>query len=266
MVGVKLDGRLGNQLFQFAFIYVIARKLRTSFYIDKLPHRIQFYKYFELKGFGWVSHFYSYAIGTVQKILGMIKPAKNEEPADNTLYKGFFQSETYFGEYQKDIQELFRIRAKYVAAFNTKYGALFREKKTLVIHIRRTDYLTHGGPEVGGPNVALPESFYTQALATIPDLDQYHLIVIGDDMPFARNLFKAYPAVSYEQNPFIIDFQLMMNADRLIISNSTFAWWAAYLNKKQPEITAPRYWMGFKIDREFPPGITCANWQLITSK
>jgi len=35
LISIKLEGRLGNQLFQFAFIYAASKKLDTSFYLDK---------------------------------------------------------------------------------------------------------------------------------------------------------------------------------------------------------------------------------------
>jgi hypothetical protein len=56
----------------------------------------------------------------------------------------------------------------------------------------------------------------------------------------------------------------MINADKLIISNSSFAWWGTYLNKKNAEVFAPRYWLGFKIRKEYPVGIfNSLNWNLV---
>jgi|SRR5690606_1802039 len=44
----------------------------------------------------------------------------------------------------------------------------------------------------------------------------------------------------------------LQNAKALIISNSSFAWWAANLNPKKPLVLVPNFWLGFKIKKEFP--------------
>lgn len=264
MIGIKLDGRLGNQLFQFAFIYTTAKKLGTVFYIDKLPHRIQLYKYFQLKGFGWINHFFYYLVGISLKYVGIIKNTSSITHKNYSLYKGFFQSESFFIDCKDDIQSLFQIKKKYTLQFNSRYNDLLAQKKIIVIHIRRTDYLTHGKKEVGGLNVALPNSFYENAIKAIKDFDSYQLIVIGDDLSFARHLFGNFSNVMFEENSLIIDFQLMLNADALIISNSTFAWWAAWLNNKKAPVYVPEYWMGFKVKKEYPEKIICKNWNIVS--
>jgi len=65
----------------------------------------------------------------------------------------------------------------------------------------------------------------------------------------------------FANNDMITDFQIIMNADACIISNSSFAWWAAYLNsKKDKKIYCPEHWLGFKIKREYPENIIPGEW------
>ena len=79
--------------------------------------------------------------------------------------------------------------------------------------------------------------------------------------------FQNLPNVSLEENSEIIDFQLIMNADIAIIANSSFSWWAAYLNAKEHKIVyAPKYWLGFKVDKEIPEKIMSVNWNWINAK
>src|SRR6185437_1785084 len=49
MIAIRLEGRLGNQLFQYAFIYVASKRLNTSFYLDKSVENFLLPKYFEVK-------------------------------------------------------------------------------------------------------------------------------------------------------------------------------------------------------------------------
>jgi len=39
MIGVKIQGRLGNQLFQIAFASVLAKRLNTGYYLCRKPWR-----------------------------------------------------------------------------------------------------------------------------------------------------------------------------------------------------------------------------------
>jgi hypothetical protein len=51
--------------------------------------------------------------------------------------------------------------------------------------------------------------------------------------------------------PLGIDFCLLMNARYVIIPNSSFSWWAAYLNTKAEIIIAPKYWARFNISNGY---------------
>jgi hypothetical protein len=54
----------------------------------------------------------------------------------------------------------------------------------------------------------------------------------------------------------------MSKANYLVIGNSTFSWWAAYLNENQTNIVAPRKW--FK-GREDPSELMPPHWKLTES-
>jgi len=103
--------------------------------------------------------------------------------------------------------------------------------------------------------MSLPESFYLNALKQIPDLQDYVIILVTDD---AQNAAHKLPALNNKiiiSDTEIMDLQLLMNADKLIVSNSSFAWWGAYLNKKNAAVFAPEYWLGFKVGRELPNAV-----------
>jgi hypothetical protein len=48
----------------------------------------------------------------------------------------------------------------------------------------------------------------------------------------------------------------------VISSNSSFSWWAAWLNR-DARVIAPRLWLGLSVGEEFPPGTIPAGWEQI---
>jgi hypothetical protein len=181
---------------------------------------------------------------------------------NNCIYNGYFQSEEYFKNIREDILRIYRIKGKYEKLFENQYGDFFRDK-TIVLHVRRMDYLSSGNEELGGLDISLPYEYYRKALDMVADLDSYQVIFIGDDLRWIRDNFQQKDNYFFLNNSPIIDFQLMMNADIIIISNSSFAWWAAYLNEKKKTVYAPKYWLGHRIKREYPSGIHNPEWQWI---
>lgn len=108
----------------------------------------------------------------------------------------------------------------------------------------------------------LPLNYYLKSLEKIPNLHEYLIYVIGDESDVEVGELPGN--ISIENNDMIVDFQLMMAADTLVILNSTFAWWAAMLNKKESKtVYAPKFWVGFKQKIEYPKGIMTPNWHWI---
>lgn len=261
MIMVKLNGKLGNQLFQYAFAIAVGKKFNTSYFID------------EAGVVNYVALYFTTGSFTDNKIIRKslsklkIKPSKiidqtgyeeNElilaQMTDNCFYNGFFQSTVYFENSYDAITNKIKIKKKYQELFKKKYS-LLNDKKILAIHFRLRDYLEWGNDELGGLNLTLPDSYYYNAIARIPHLEDYTIIIVSDDSKSAQTRIPVIKNKFIFSESDILDFQLLLNADMLIISNSSFAWWAAYLNPKNPKIFAPKYWLGFKVQQEYPHGI-----------
>jgi len=270
MIGIQLQGQLGNQLFQIAFIRS-ASKILNEFYaiIEDKSYGCLPEKYFELP---------CYERRNVRKILKHIfylTSGRNlefnnwQEPEEvlhslkpGVLFKGFFQSEYFLKDFNRE--ELFRIKKKYKRVFLEKYGDLFERCKILIIHIRLKDYLEIGSEELGGKGLHLPFAYYQKALEELKIDDNTKVLVISDDIQYVKQNFKLSVPFSIEENHFIIDFLLLVNANSIIISNSTFSWWGAFLNTREDlRVIAPEFWLGFKVHKTYPIKIICNSWSTV---
>lgn len=268
MIVVDLIGRLGNQMFQYAFALNTAKKLKTLFIFNPV-YTNELTVYFKLdKGTCFLYSNFGIKLNRIllqkkekYKVINQNGWQSNVRIENNVHYKGFFQSELFFEQNKKKLRRIFSIKQYWIDKFINKYGDIYSKNKVLVIHIRRTDYQDFGSDELGGKNLCLPMTYYLNCLNKLGRIDAYTVICISDDIEFAKEHLKCKNNILFESNEAIIDFQLMLNADALIIANSTFAWWAAYLNDKPNKIVySPKYWLGFKKDVEYPSGITVSEF------
>ncbi|MDB4926961.1 alpha-1,2-fucosyltransferase [Mucilaginibacter sp.] len=284
MIAVKLEGRLGNQLFQYAFIYAAAKKLQTNFYLDKSVDYLLLNKYFNIEDDfcnGLDSHIFSikgyknifshYARWLFYYLLKNLLFLRNEmfsnyeSPAsqlhkirNNCLYTGYFQSEEYFLSYKDDIKRLFTIQNIYTKKFETIFLSLPKNLKYIIVHVRRGDYIAE--------RVALNTDYYHKAINSIHHEDNYY-VFISDDIAFVKTEFGYLDNKYISENDEITDFQFLINADICILSNSSFSWWGAWLNNKtEKKVIAPEFWLGQNTAHEYPKGVFMKEWTLINAE
>jgi hypothetical protein len=255
MIGVKFSGRLGNQIFQYVFYQYLKTNNRDEHFFFVNPHHAYLTKYFDLgtydnrtlsskvysiftRSLGWV-------LRSKEVYIQNIQVPREVQVKDWTVYKGFFQTDWYLKHLQGELN--INIRPRYVQEFQDKFGEVFNKEKTVVVHIRRTDYMNYGKRDI-----SLPMEYFKKRLDAIADLDSYRVFFVSDDIAHVRSYFKEKPNFVYSSNNEITDFQIIKNADIAIISNSSFAWWAAYLSEKKNTVYAPKNWLGFRIGKEHP--------------
>jgi len=277
MVAVTLEGRLGNQLFQYAFIYSTAKKLNTRFYIDTSVIDFILPQYFDIKtdnlyiidkyifSISGFKNIFNYHLriafyNLLKKMYGLkeliydnnLEPLKQLKSIQHkALYKGFFQSEDYFINHKNDIIDLFKIKHSHRTQFEALIDNKAIPKSYVAVHIRRGDYVDH--------NMALSYEYFHRAIESIHHEDNYYVFV-SDEPANIEKEFKYLKHKYISDNDEIIDFQLIMHGGTCILSNSTFSWWAAYLNTKQPKIIAPQYWLGKADGKELPVKVIPNSW------
>lgn len=266
MIKVYLHGRMGNQLFQFAFGYLMAKKhkvfflpeiQKNRFYLESFrlvfPYNFLSNKFF-LRGYGWIVR--KIKMKKQMDFLDLKSKLVLPEKANNTCYNGYFQDAELMESDKKSLQKLFSIKKTFRKVFQNKYGALFNENKCLVISMRLgQDYKDFILPDLDNAKVFLPHEWYTSILSEV-EQDYDRVLVISDEIKEAKTVLGTRPNYIFINEPPEIQFQMLMNADGCIIGNSSYSWWGGYLNsKKDKKIYAPLNWAGYNAKQEYPLGI-----------
>jgi hypothetical protein len=268
MIRVRTAGRMGNQMFQLAFAHATSRRLGTEFALGRGPRSTHatlgppLWRFFELGPWArptlrWRRRMAFRLQHGFRAELVLIEQHDNPINSlgrlrDGVEYGGFFQSECWFEEYAEEIRRLFMVRGEYREEFLQRYPT---RRPYICMHVRRSDYLDMPG------GWALPTSYFRDALDSLSDRDRYELIVVSDDPVAVCRELSDEPSMRCSQNSPIVDLQLLINADVVVTSNSSFSWWGAWLNQ-QPgaRVIAPEHWLGFASGAEEPVGVIPERW------
>jgi hypothetical protein len=125
------------------------------------------------------------------------------------------------------------------------------------VHIRRGDFISE--------KRLIPITYQVKAMQNIltihPDA---HFFIFSDDVSFVRSAFsnlKNVTIASDENTRSIEELQLMSKCKHIIIANSTFSWWAAYLNKNPNKIViAPNYFADPIIENDYLESFYKIEW------
>jgi hypothetical protein len=155
------------------------------------------------------------------------------------------------------MKEVFKPTKEVNEYIDNKYGELLK-KDTVSIHIRRTDYLALSDYHY---NLAL--DYYHTAIRSFSD--KYTFLIFSDDIDWCVDNLGTYNCVFVSGNEDIIDLFLMSRCKHNIIANSSFSWWASYLNTNPDKrVIAPTKdkWFGPKLNNSVDD-LYLKNWELI---
>jgi len=225
MIKVRLNGGLGNQLFQYFFGYALGRSNKipvaysgTACYLDKVNIKVNMLPPDDA---GPAVHEPSFCY--------------NKIPAKNANYYGYWQSELYFKEYRNDILKIFKIPVTL--------------PDVVSLHVRRGDYL-----KFPDHHPVLPIDYYLEAAS---QFEGKPIWVFSDDIEWCReNMPKDWRFMGGRSD--IQDFFMMASCRYHIIANSSFSWWTAWINGEK--VVAPNKWFGIKHAHLDTKDLIPKNW------
>jgi len=129
-----------------------------------------------------------------------------------------------------------------------KYPEIYNGKDlTIALHMRRGDVLLN--PKKHGLPLLWESDYYSRSIAYFREKfakKNLKIVIFSSDLEFVRNYAeKEFPSLDFifPQEKDYLELFLMSCCDHLIIANSTFSWWGAYLNENPDKIViAPKEW------------------------
>lgn len=278
---VRYCGGLGNQMFQYAVQLALTKKyknqeikgenfyyflenehnafeLETYFNIDinlatkkelKLVYNgiipKPFYKKFLLIKYPYKClslmnlSFKKKCLITDDKFNNYVKKLDNLS-IGNWYLRGFWQKTEYFENYRKDILSVFPLKCT-ISEEEKKIVKKLENGQYIAVHVRGGDFI---GPKYNSKFNLCGINYYQQALKEI-NKENLPLVVFTDDIKYSKELLNKFNVayyISHDVNNSIADMYMLSMSKKLIISNSTFAFWGAYLSKiVDQEVICPKY-------------------------
>ena len=258
-----LMGGLGNVLFIIATCFALSKKYKVKlrFYCspnvwrDVKRRSIQYYKMFEKfdidcannrkSGITFREPYFFYDSITIDR-------------RNHSCIYGYFQSYKYFDAYKSEFikmlnnpyedeadRELTEL-LKQVADNESSLppSKKIQELEFVSIHVRRTDYLA-----LSDIYLNLGTTYYEEAISNFSK-EKSIFLIFSDDVeyiqqePLFQNLVNKYIVTNQDDE---YCFWLMSACDHNIIANSSYSWWASYINSNPNKlVVCPSKWFGPK--------------------
>ena len=265
-VEVLITAGLGNQMFQYALGRSLSLRLQRPLVLDISLLSLEPEWGFDLRHFRLgrqqVRNWHLLPWKVRRKLLRMLTAQGVEvtrwvdeggqqfSPETLAIHQpcvlnGYWQSERYFDSISDELREEFTIVTAQDAQ-SAECQARMRRVKYVGLHVRRGDYVTN--PVTNAYHGVCSRDYYDAALHMIlsrmgEDADLY---VFSDDIEWCRaNVRYPLPTtyVDWNQERSYEDLRLMSSCSALAMANSSFSWWAGWLNPNPDKlIVAPQRW------------------------
>lgn len=247
---VRIMGGLGNQLFQYAFgkvhekhghqvVYDLSwynkqRKWPRPFLLDRFNTTMDVKQIDSHTLNGYLNENGHIDFGVFQK--------------DNYYFDGYWQYRDYYVGILNELREDVTLHRYNLPAEFYYVEKEIKRFNSIGVHVRRGDYL-----EQKNWGVQSFEYYYKAIHQLLSDMNgEIKIFVFSDDIEWCKQriteqYFKI-PIIFVQLEPHL-DFELLKQCKNIVMSSSTFSWWASFLNEnKNKKIVAPSRWLGETID------------------
>jgi len=264
-ITAHLMGGLGNLLFIVATCFALSKKYKNKlrFYChpnlwrDSKRRGMQFYKMFENFDIDCTNNRKSGI--TFREPYFFYDSITLDHRNHNCIY-GYFQSYKYFDAYKSEFikvlhnpyentvdNKLTQYLLEKVASPDNDFieshpSKIIQEFEFVSIHVRRTDYLA-----LSDIHLNLGTSYYEEAISNFPK-EKSIFLIFSDDIEFIQkepvfqNLTHKYIIANQDDEHC---FWLMSACHHNIIANSSYSWWASYINSNPNKLViCPSKWFG----------------------
>lgn len=275
---LKLQGGMGNQMFQYAFGRKIQKKTGRKLILDisdfkydkagrkyalgffMLPKTIEIdssgkynYKYDQRRN--WIIKLFVKLCPEILFDMGKkfgiyiwedirFLPFEIDEKLSNIYVHGLWQSESYFHEIRDAVKKELRVAGEFSQS-DEEIVKKMRTVNSVCVHIRRGDFLSSENNLV-----VCGLDYYYEAKNIIQQLvnDPFYFVFSDDPEWVKKNLWSENVTIVSGNRMDYEEFRLMYNCKNYIISNSTFSWWASYIGNNNGVVVAPKRWYSDKTD------------------
>ena len=257
--GLGNEGRLGNQMFQYAFIRGMSKKHGYDFMI---PHQnadrfdnYGLFECFELEGCKTGEGSYP----TLECRDTAFNQKFLDECTDNTNYSGVFQTEKYFVDVTEELRKDYTFQKDILDPCQKFIDSV---GDAIFLHVRRgnSNLVGNRGEKwsyqmLQDYHPLMKKEYYIEALSHFDESKK--VIVLSDTIDWCKEqdwlqddrfLFSdsSYEVFNDGASVPYIDLCLMSLCNGGIIANSSMSWWGAWLQNDTDKIVAPNPWYGAK--------------------
>ena len=262
-IAVRLNGGIGNQLFQYAAGRAASLRNNCQLILDLTD--------FKSKDRQTPREF----MLDVMNIEAIIELSTETYPFEDYIESsfyydkkfnslnsgaricGYFQSELYFAPYEARLRHDLQLVAPESSMFCEFRDKIASSYHSVSIHVRRGDYAT--SPSTRAFHGMCLLNYYLRAIKIIESLSPRNptFFIFADDRTEAMRMFDGLNSVVVVETPVDRpweDLFLMAKCTDHILANSSLSWWASWLNpNKKKTIIAPRRWFAPETMRSLNP-------------
>lgn len=284
-VVVNLACGLANRMFQYTYYLYLKKKgydVKVDYYtISSLAHEDVLWKrIFPKANLDLAKKWDIFRLGGGSSILSKIRRRYLPQtckvqymPTAFSIENNIIDVEKYiFGVFQNadmvefvknEVQQLFTF-IPFEGGQNKLLENKLKIENSIGIHVRKGDDYTS---RIWYQNTC-PIEYYRKAINYIKErVDNPKFYVFADNPEWVREHFKEFEYIMIEGNPSAgwgshFDMQLMSSCKHNIISNSTYSWWGAFLNKNEDKIVVlPKQWFNpLSCEESTSEKVQCKYW------